>query len=288
MFQGNNSSDAKGVHGNVVQTVFSKDQRANSDEIDLLDLYCILLKHKALAITCFVMCLIVGITAIVSTTPLYKSQAVISIGALGKDNPIQNRELLIREMTEELQVSKGNKVVPRIDKIQSQARDARNVFVVTAVASTAKGAQELLIEKLSPIINQHAALYTSMIKNWQEQEGLIKQQLTSIDKGLEILDQKASLNRLQAMEKQNYLFMRSNTIQLYAKLKSENSATHVYPTAYLAEPKTASDPYKPKVALSMVISVIAGLVLAVFAVFVREFFTHMAERLKQRKAASLA
>lgn len=266
---------------NVVQTKFVQEPETDSDEIDLVDIYLILLKHKSIALFSFLICLVIGIASVVFSSPLYKSQAVVAIGSLGKDNPIQDRSFLIQQLRETFNVHKGSAAVPRIEKLQTVSRDAKNVFTITAVASTADDAQKFLKQKLGPLFQQHKALFDTTVLSWQEHETLLKQQLSRIDQALLELDQENSNNK--TLEKQSYLFMRSNVIDSLSKLKTENQLTHVFPSKYLASPSLSSEPYKPRIALSLLISVIAGLVLALCLVFVREFFHNLALKVNRRK-----
>ena len=262
------------------------------DTIDLRDLLKTLKKRKKMILLISLLFVILTVAYLMIAKPVYQVQAMIEVGKLG-EKPLADIQDIKYKLEHIYGVkSKKEMGLPRVKAI-SIAKKTKSVFFVTAEGYTNEEATqfiESIVQKVEKAYKAHSDTYINtqkeLIKLAQEDVGVAEENLKKLQLTLEGYNEKminittadAALagiytiqigqNQTQAQALQAHISALKTKVY---NLELSISPLKIKPTQLVGNVEVLDKPIKPKKALSVIVSFITGLLLAVFLAFFLEF-----------------
>jgi len=269
-----------------VSTVYYPD-----DEIGLLDIWLVLVKRRILIFAVFTLCVVAGMVMLMITKPVYQSRAVLEIGKVIVVGLIEPRDSLAQRVREDYRVddtSEGPREFPIVDSVGNEKNAAGNTLTITTKAYDAEKAQAYLWQVTSKIIEAHKSTYEKSLQETKKQIDYVEaqykayqaqvDQLSRSVKALEKHD--AAQAALLTLEKAKLIAQQPDLVDKRIKLSMSMVEPQSKPTRLVRNPTLPIQPIEPKKTLFLILSVIAGIVLAVFVAFIAEFLGKAREQLR--------
>jgi len=265
-------------------------------EIDLVDLWLVLQRRRAVFFGFVLAAILLAIALIVLMPPVYESRVVVQIGhvgGVGKDGgatPVEPPGVLVERLNEEYRVndvSEGKREYPLIASV-SVNKGQTDIVTVTARAHTVEEARAYLATVVGKVQHEHDQLWQEVTSQQHARLDLIteraqrlRQQLQSLSDTLSAL--KSSNPAQSAMLAQE----KGKLLQEIPVLEEEQSALSLslsrlqtLPTRLLRQPTTPTSPERPRPVLYLSLALIIGVMLGAMAVFITEFVTNARQRLR--------
>ena len=257
-----------------------------SDEIDLFELWRILVKRKWQVLVVTFLVVVLSTAYAFFTKPVYKASGLIEIGRFlfsdekGAQFKLWDSPSDVAIMAKQLE--KGAKVsIPKVGRLQ-----AENIIQVDIEAGSPKAAENRVRKLVERIITKHE----NTLRQLEEEKS---REIEELEKSIIMLERKSDslgrvVNRIVKREedslekqmlglvailkleifkdKQNILKLKKNL----SSLKKSISPVFLKPTT-LINLKSPQTPVKPKKKLIIMLGIVTGLMCGVFVAFFSEF-----------------
>jgi uncharacterized protein involved in exopolysaccharide biosynthesis len=248
------------------------------DGISLVDIWLVLLRRRiTLLAIVFSTVAAAGAFSFVSK-PIYESRAVLEIGKVGGLGGLEEVSAVVRWIREEyaLDNPEGHQHFPRIDSVDHSPKTGQNILIITARDRSAEGAHSFVTGVAARLIGRHRKLYdegrTAQEARLHELEleiVALKNQASLLGKLTKQLDDRGQA-AVVAVELSGLLGTLSALRSQRTSLALALSAVQSYPTRLVGQPIPAQKPVRPRPVLFLLVGVVAGLLLGLFAVFFAE------------------
>ena len=265
-------------------------------EIDLVDLWLVLRRRRALFFGMVLAALAIAIALIIFMPPVYESRAVLQIGqvgGVGKESgamPVEPPGILVERLNEEYRVndkSEGEREFPLIASVTLN-KGQQNIVTITARAHSVDDAQRYLATVVGKVQREHEQWLQEAVKQQHTRLDVLGNRMTLSHQHMEALND--SIARLKVsdplqaavllQEKSKFLQELPSMEQEQALLNLSLSRLQTLPTRFLREPTTPISPERPRPVLYLSLALIIGIMLGAMAVFIAEFFTNARQRLR--------
>ena len=268
-------------------------------EVSLLDLWFILIKRKKiLFVSLLAVVLLVGAMTFFMK-PVYESRAVIQVAQIGKDSQfIEPPASLVWRLKEKYRVddeSEGRRKLPYVESVSVDKRNAaaEDVIIITSHANSAAEARDFLNGIVQHLLQEHRSVFDKALKERKKQfDELVRQidstqaQNAALSERIRMLtSQIPSVAAVLTLEKTRIMAELPDLLQRRGELEFALSSVKSRATRVIRKPTLPVKPVKPRIGLYMVLSVLLGLVLGVFAVFFSEVLSKARQELQRRDAA---
>lgn len=266
------------------------------DEISLLDLWRILLRHKWWVLGAPLLAVIAAAVAVTFMKPQWEATAAIQIGAVGQagqviepparvvarvnlksfEDAVLARLGLSEQKTPEAALFRSSlkvKALPNTDLIEIKVRGYSQV--------SAKRSTEATVGYLQHIHNEMAAPTVQRMKQHSAKvEREIAQTRAELEKTLKITDLKdkaiAETRFMENIVLANIMVQRNSELRGLEQAKMEYeeqlNPTRTYPTSYIEKISLSENPVAPKKSLILMLAGMLGLFLGVVAAFLANAF----------------
>lgn len=261
-----------------------------SDEINLLELWHVLARWKALAGIVWLSIIIAMATYLAVAQKIFESRAVILVGkvAIPKENQELDGKMLLEEpgvliarLSEKYAAGVVTDTYPTLASITVDKNGPENVVVISAYDVTPEGAQHYLAGVIDEIVQQHRELFTK----WETLQLIrlesVRQRIVLKERqvdNLSILGKTRSA--VDTLEESLLLF---NTARLTdEKMHLENIASTIelrmskpqsYPTEVIQKPTIGDRPVEPRYKMLLLLAIFGGLVASIFLVFILDMLS---------------
>jgi len=265
-------------------------------EIDLVDLWLVLQRRRAVFIGVLLAALAMAIALIVLMPPVYESRAVVQIGhvgGIGKDGgstPVEQAGVLVERLNEEYRVndmSEGKREFPLVANVALN-KGQQDIVTITARAHSVDEAQHYLTTVIGKVQREHEQWLQEAVKQQRTRLDLLIDRTTLAHQHMSALDENIAKlkanNPLQVavllQEKSKFFQELSSMEQEQAVLNVSVSRLQTLSTRFLREPTTPISPERPRPVLYLSLALIIGVMLGAMAVFIAEFVTNARQRLR--------
>jgi len=268
------------------------------EELTLVDLYYILIKRKFffIAVFLFVVLLIGAKTLLMK--PVYESRAVIQVAQIGSESQfIEQPESLTRRLKENYRVndeSEGRRKLPYVESVSAGKGNNTDggAITITSHANSAAEAHDFLSGIVQQLLQEHKTVFDKAIQERKKEFDELVRQIDSIQTQADVLSerirmltsQNPSLAGMLILEKTRIMAELPALLQRRGELEFALSSIKSKPTRVIRKPTLPVKQIKPRVGLYMLLSVLVGLMLGIFAVFFSEFISRVRQELKRRDA----
>lgn len=252
------------------------------DEINLLELWQVLVKRRSIIYTCVFVCLVAGVAYGWLKPPVYEANIKVRIGQLkGASGLLEN----IEELKSRILADHGNDVAdgvkrerPYIVRISTQ-KGVNTIVELTAEGDTPDDAARILREVTQDIIQRHIAILDdnlvpmkARLKSVNEQIQALHKQYNDITQLVEQLRQRDSVQASLAMiERGSILSAISSLEDEQLRLQAFLTPPETRVTKLLGDIVAPTEPAKPKKRLILVLAAVLGLMGGVMMALVAEF-----------------
>ncbi len=255
-----------------------------------LDLWQMLVKHKKLVLLMPVIFVLLAALYLLVTPSVFESRTVVQVGQIGRVGALEAPPVLVHRLREQYQVDDigAEKEMPKISEISA---DKKNVNAVTIIAqdNSPEGARRYLDQTVRELLSSHAKLYSQVIDEQNQhlqslngQINAMNAHITKLSAYTEELRTKSPVQvALLAIERGKLLAEVASLENEYMALRLALSGMQTQPTRLLKEPTLPEIRAKPNRQLVLVLAVILGLMLGVFAAFVVELLARAKLHLAQ-------
>ena len=265
-------------------------------EIDLIDLWLVLRRRRAVFFGIVLAALTTAIALIIFMPPVYESRAVLQIGqvgGVGKEGgamPVEPPGVLVERLNEEYRVndkSEGKHEFPLIASVTLN-KGQQNIVTITARAHSVDDAQRYLATVVGKVQREHEQWLLEAVKQQHTRLDVLGDRMTLSHQHMQALNE--SIARLKVsdplqaavllQEKSKFLQELPSMEQEQALLNLSLSRLQTVPTRFLREPTTPISPERPRPVLYLSLALIIGVMLGAMAVFIAEFITNARQRLR--------
>ena len=237
---------------NQLQPYYQQD-----DEISLIDLWFILVKRRAVLISCILVALLGSIIFTWLTTPIFESRVVLQVGHVGGYGVLESPKILIQRLIEEYRVgdsSEGSQTLPKIQDVKLE-KGLEDVITITAQSYTAEEAQGLLNKVAQNILGDHQKISKevlaqkhSVLNTLDSQIKETKDQIAVLNTRFNSLNDQHDLPLITALsqEKSNLLLSLPQLEKQRSEILISISELQTVPTRLLRNPTLSVSAVKPK------------------------------------------
>ncbi len=267
--------------------------RLPDDDVSAPELWSALIGSKALILTILLISLITAGLFIFFTPPVYESRAVLQIGQMSADRPIESPAVLTKRVMLQDDMDGGKTAMGRARPFIQTAflEKDTNLISVIARGPAPDATQEYLAQVVARVMHEHQKLFDLARKEQQQSLNLIQMFVHRLNheiaaneaKEISILArQPAGADAIIALrdEKSKLLESRQRRLVEQMDLRMAMSALRFKPTTLIKAPALNADPVKPRPLLYFVFAMGIGLMLGIFSALVIEFIS------KTRRPAS--
>ena len=270
-----------------------EDTKIVTDEINLLDLWKILVKRKRTAIWVFGLVIGLAVAAIFLMPPIYESRAVVLIGKVGGlDNTNQSTSFaiepaseLVRRLTEFYQVKDASEQKiepPFVNSITLNRKQGENIVELAVHDVTAQGAQAYLQAVLDKLLAEHDQAYNKAYTDQKhhlqmltDYKASIQSQLQAMNGQIRRLDHKNPAQAaVLAIEAGKFLSLLPEIESQIMNIELTLSDFQSKPTSLLRKPTLPRKAERPRPHLYLALGVVLGMFLGIFAAFLHEFLAN--------------
>ena len=264
-------------------------------EIDLVDLWLVLHRRRALFFGIVLAALATAIALILFMPPVYESRVVMQIGqvggagASGATTSIEPSGVLVERLNEEYRVndtSEGKREYPVLANVTVN-KGQPNIVTLTARAHTREDARSYLATVVGKIQREHDQLWKEVTSQQRARLDLIAERVQRMRQQMQSLDtlsaSKTSNPTQLAMlmqEKSKFLLELPALEEEQSALALSLSRLQTLPTRLLREPTAPTSPEQPRPVLYLSLALIIGVMLGAMAIFFAEFITNARQRLR--------
>ena len=252
-------------------------QSRYDDEIDLIDLWLVLMRRKWTVVTVFVLTvLIAGVFATLTPTR-FQASTIIEIGG-GPGTRLEDPRRLIVRLVNTIPMSDEARITDA--EVLGGKRDGvENIIVVRAKGASSAGVQKFLASVVSDIEADHTAEYAELLELQQDLIDQIEAEISSVTADIERLGQHIEVLILSepaqaaVLEIERARMRDRLTTLLEKRARSEAALDSFTKTQVLKSPAlTNENPVKSRLKKHLVVGIVLGLAFGLFAAFVVEFF----------------
>lgn len=273
----------------------NKNEVFQNDEIDLKELWGVVLKRKKIIFLFTVGSLLLGIVYAFMQKPIYEVKAVIEIGSYSVTNTntfLESPQNLMKRLDVIYIDNKNANDVSSLKRVDL-VKGTQNLIEIVATANSNEDATQklkLIVEDIysrhTLILNSYLALMKTKMKNLEKQQEdivlekralaeFIEQKMASIDKILKDNPTVAAVYTIDLNTKASQLGELKTKIYTINNQMSDLSlmlsSNNVKPTAMIGEMIKNDYPIKPRKMLIIAVSFITGIILSIFLVCFLEF-----------------
>ena len=267
-------------------------------EIDLVDLWLVLRRRRAVFFGIVLAALATAIALIIFMPPVYESRAVLQIGqvgGVGKEGGamlVEPPGVLVERLNEEYRVndkSEGKREFPLIASVTLN-KGQQDIVTITARAHSINDAQRYLTTVIGKVQREHEQWLQESVKQQHTRLDVLGDRMTLSHQHMQALNE--SIARLKVsdplqaavllQEKSKFLQELPSMEQEQALLNLSLSRLQTVPTRFLREPTTPISPERPRPVLYLSLALIIGVMFGAMAVFTTEFVTNARQRLRTR------
>lgn len=244
----------------------------NSDEVSLVDLLRILVKHKKILIGSLVIVpfLTIAVYILRPNEPVYTSTISIQVGKVHQVGQLEQTDVLMKRLR--LQY-------PFIHSIEAGKEGANSILSITVQAAEESKATRSLQEIVGQLFLEHDAKYASAMANPQQNKEVLRQQIDSIREQLAEIT--SSLNAIRKKDpalagilvlEKGGLLKGLSAIEVAAiNLNIAMAEPNSMKTRVIAGPTSLNSSVKPKLEMVIVFGVLLGIMIGVIGAFGVEF-----------------
>lgn len=255
---------------------------ADDDEINLLELWQILVRRKALILTCFILCLAAGAAFAFLKAPVFEASVKLRIGQVqGNAGQLENAEELSARILAQYgeDVAEGIKRDrPFITKASVQ-KGVSTTLQLTAEGDMPEDAARLLDAAVRGVQKAHTTMFednlkpiAERLKSLDEQRQALQQQYIDLTQLAEQLKDRDSVQASLVMLERGPI---TNSINQQdaerLRLSQQLTPPQTRPTELIGEITAPAKPSKPKKALVLALAAVLGAMGGVMLAFVTEF-----------------
>jgi capsular polysaccharide biosynthesis protein len=265
-------------------------QYIEEDEIDLKELWKIVVKRKKFIFLFTTILTVLVIAWVLIRTPIYEARALIEIGNYNNNNYnnnnnnnkvildnasqlVQKLNILFIDMTKNIKDKKTNISSIKVPK------DSKEFIEIKSTSTS----NELAIKEIQKVINyiqtQHQKILDSIKKERKNSYNITKQQLEKNTK----LVQNLNIKDISTVEMLEFLRTKENIGNMITKQNNIKNLllSHNYKNTKIVGKIIINDyPIKPKKKLMVTVAFVTGLILSIFLVFFLEFIGKSEEETK--------
>jgi capsular polysaccharide biosynthesis protein len=263
------------------------------DEIDLIDLWRVLVKRKVIVLVVPIISLLAGILYLLLTPSVYESRAVIQVGQVGQVGQVEIPAILVQRLKEKYRIDDKTVIskMPNVKGISLDKKGANSVITLLAQDYSAKGAQQYLTFEIQALLGEHALLYNQSMDIQRQRLQSLGKQMSSVNAFIEELSSHIEAVRkldpaqgaILAVEKGKLLTYAPDLEAQYVTLQLALSDIQSQPTTVLQNPTLPERQAKPKPMLVLVMALMSGLIIGVVAAFIGEFLCKVRLQSQARK-----
>jgi uncharacterized protein involved in exopolysaccharide biosynthesis len=254
----------------------------SSDEISLIDLWCILAGRKTLVLLVFIAVMLIAVGYLLLADPLYESKVVVRVGQVGKyiEDVSEIRQRLMAEH-------------PMLTSVGKSKSGADNIFTLTMQKNDKLQAEQELRRITDKLLGDHSIIFAKAIDPIRQRIETLQAQYRENENQIGELNTQIERYKVKEPAQTTILVMEKNYLSLsianiedrIANLQKDIAGPNIAPTRLLGVQTTTEEPIKPNRKVVIALAVISGLMLGFFAVFIAEFFAHVrkAKAVKQDK-----
>lgn len=263
------------------------------DEINLLDIWNILLRHKTVIFLTFTICIAAGTSYAFLKTPVYESTAQLSIGKITNDLtkssfPLENPE----ELESRLLSAFGKNVAEGIQRERpflakaGFRKDGSTTLELTVEGNTPDDAKNFLNKIAKDVLKEHKGIFddnlnqlSSRIQYLAAQRSLLQKQYDDISILLTKLSDQRTVEASLLMVARGPIAQALNQQDAERlRLTQQTLAPQTRPSAVLGEITAPRAPSHPKKSLVLAVSAVLGLMMSIMLAFTAEFFSRAKEQ----------
>lgn len=239
------------------------EQQTSYDEISLVELVVLWLKHWKLGGLAALFVFVVGLLVILSIPSKYESKVELKVGGKDRQDLFEQPQALMAGLKAKYRVGdkfQSKRELPRLESVSIDERSDNGIVTFVAKAYTAQEASDYLKLVVAPILEKHGNLYEKFL----EQKANNIQKLTSyieLNEGNKEINVGASIRYIGALKE---------------------AMASAYKTYLLSPPSTPMVPSSPDriilIIVVMMISISTWLVFPFFLIFL----TSVKEELKKQ------
>lgn len=257
----------------------------NSDEIDLFEIWQVMVRRRLLIFACFLACVAAGVAIAFLMKPVYQASVMLRIGQVeGTSGLLENAEELASRVNTQhgtgLAMDSGESSVIAISA--TVQKRAPSLVQLSVQGHSAKTAADVLTLVVNDVKQTHDGLLDSSLKPITERIAQLDQQRSTMEKLLadsrKLIDELKGRDSVQA----SLLVLESTSIvnaireldQERLSLTQKIHLPRTQSTAQLGDIAVPANPVKPKKLLILAMAVVAGLMGGIMLAFVAEFLAN--------------
>ncbi len=248
--------------------------RCDNDEISLIDLFNVLMCRKKIVFAIMIITLLIAIAYLWLAKPVYEGKAVIQVGQVGQVGQIEDLEKLKQRLKVEY---------PFIERIDN----ASNFVTIIMHAHTKIEVKRLLKKITDQLFQEHGIIYNTEIAGQQQlqqkKHKFLRKQID--DTHSQIAELSALINAVKSSEPAQAAILVLEKIKLMQSLlvleeKATNfdfsiSKIRSMPTRLIHKITITDNPITPKASLVVTASIVLGLMIGIFSVFITELIVRV-------------
>lgn len=257
----------------------------NADEIDLLEIWQVMVRRRLLILACFLTCVAAGVAIALLMKPVYQARVMLRIGQVEEASRLlENAE----ELASRVNAQPGTVLAKDFGEsgdisVTATVQKRSPALVQLSVQGlSADAAAHVLTHVVNDVKQTHDGLLDSSLKPITERIGQLDQQRSAMEQLLadsrKLIDELKGRDSVQA----SLLVLESTSIvnaireldQERLSLTQKIHQPNTRPTAQLGQIALPANPVKPKKLLIVAMAVVAGLMGGIMLAFVTEFLAN--------------
>lgn len=261
-------------------------QQYADDEISLLELWQILVKRRALILTCFAICVTGGAAFALLKAPVFEASVKLRIGQVKGDDAAPPLMLeSADELSSRILAQYGESIATGVTRERpfitsaSVQKGVTTAVQITAEGDTPEDAARLLDDVVKSIRKDHATTFGANLKpiadrlrSLDEQRYSLQEQYADLTQLAERLKERDNVQASLLMIERSSI---TNSLDQQAterlRLSQQMTPPATRPTELLGEITAPAKPSKPKKALVLTLTAVLGAMSGVMIAFVAEF-----------------
>lgn len=263
--------------------------------LEVVDMWSVLHRHKRLFWSATTVVIGLAVLAAIFLPAKYESRAVLVIGRLSQlvrlDSsalsavPLEPAGVLVQRLKHQYRVDDDHDhdhghARPRLVSVSSDLRDAKEVVVLRARASTADQAQSFLSEVISTsIVGSHGSIYKAFVAEQNSRIALLAKDIAQLRAEIDRLKLSSrAMARIDAATSALVIIERAKLISAQSDLEARNAtlqagllAPYSEPTRILLHPTLAERPSQPRPVLYISLALMVAPLVGALCVFIAEF-----------------
>lgn len=258
-----------------------KSHGVSEDEISLAEIWQILTTRKWLVLAAPVITVLLAVTYLALTKPLFESTAHVLIGQVARGQLVKNPAVLVTELKEKYRVDDKSisQVYPRLYSVSFDKKDSSSILLLKTEGHTPQGVKAYLTEITEEVLMEQKRLFEQGIQLKQAHLQALTDQVENfeayqiqLDKRIEDIAKKDPTQAaILAVEKGKFLATMPDLENQRFELQNSMREYESYPAKLISEPRLPEKPFKPKRALVLLSAAFLGLIFGIVAAFFAEY-----------------